>query len=114
MTKEKQIEIYMKNLNLSYEEALEMWEDEENDNLPDLTPEQAQVVKELIRGDRKKETAPRKRERKVDDDKRILINTFCECLEDDVSDLVITNPEREIEFTYNGSKYRLTLSKPRK
>ena len=114
MDKEKQIALYMKKLDLTYDEALEMWQDEQDDNLPDLTPEQAKVAKAMAQGDRKKETAPRKRERKADDDKRILMNTFYQCLEDDVQELNIINPERELEFVYNGNKYRLTLAKPRK
>ena len=32
----------------------------------------------------------------------------------DLDNITITNPEREMEFTYNGIKYRLTLMRPRK
>jgi predicted RNA-binding protein Jag len=121
--KEKTIQLYMSKLDLSHEEAEQMWQDEQEDNLPDLTAEQKAVVKEMTQADRKKESTPRKRERKPDNDKRLIIDflnsgliDFCHdfdenCIDDDV---IVTNPEREIEFTFKGNRYRLTLSKPRK
>lgn len=120
---EKLIAKYMRNLNLSREEAIALIADEEADNLPELTTEQKKVEKEMMRADRKPETKPRKRERKVDNDKRTLIDGFVWALTTDIDqpgdninadDVRVINPEREIEFVYNGSRYRLTLSKPRK
>ena len=118
--KEKTIQLYMKNLSLSREEAEQMWQDEQDDNLPDLTTEQKAVEKEMLRADRKVENTPRKRERKADEDKRFLIEAFVNCVLCDIDnaegniEVDIINPEREIEFVYNGNKYRLTLAKPRK
>ena len=84
----------------------------------ELTAEQKAVEKEMMRADRKKEETPRKRERKPDADKRLLIAALADCLleaePDEMEDVTITNPEREIEFRYCGNRYRLTLSKPRK
>lgn len=115
MTKAQTIQKYMRKLNLSYEDALKMWEDEQADNLPELTTEQKAVEKEMLRADRKVEETPRTRERKPDKDKRLLIAAFMDCLlAAPADDVTITNPEREIEFSYFGVKYRLTLSKPRK
>ncbi len=116
--KEKTIQLYMSKLDLSREEAEQMWLDEQEDNLPELTPEQQAVAKEMAQADRKKETTPRKRERKPDENKRLLINALVDCLleasPDEMEDVSIINPEREIEFRYCGERYRLTLSKPRK
>ena len=112
MSKEETIKKYMEKLDLSFEEALSLWEDEQEDNLPDLTPEQQAIAKEMAQADRKKETAPRKRERKPDKDKRDLIAFFVDYLMD--NQVKVINPERELEFIYNDVKYRLTLSKPRK
>jgi hypothetical protein len=118
MSKDETIKKYMEKLDLSFEEALSLWEDEQEDNLPDLTPEQQVVAKEMAQADRKKETTPRKRERKPDENKRLLINALVDCLleasPDEMEDVSIINPEREIEFRYCGERYRLTLSKPRK
>ena len=116
--KEKTIQLYMSKLDLSREEAEQMWLDEQEDNLPDLTPEQQAVAKEMAQADRKKETIPRKRERKPDENKRLLIAALVDCLleanPDEMEDVSIINPEREIEVRYCGERYRLTLSKPRK
>ena len=46
--KEQAIQKYMKNLGLTRAEAEEMWQDEQDDNLPDLTPEQAKVAKAMM------------------------------------------------------------------
>lgn len=88
-----------------------------------LTAEQKEVEKQMRQADRKKETAPRQRERKADADKREIIlslNAFLvdfiheydeDCIDDDVC---MTNPERQIDFTFRGKKYRIVLSAPRK
>ena len=118
--KEKTIQLYMSKLDLSREEAEQMWLDEQEDNLPELTPEQKAVAKEMAQADRKKESTPRKRERKPDNDKRLLVSVLHGFLHDflfasqDHLHCEMTNPEREIEFTFRGNLYRLTLSKPRK
>lgn len=118
--KEKTIQLYMSKLDLSREEAEQMWLDEQEDNLPELTPEQKAVAKEMAQADRKKESTPRKRERKPDNDKRLLVSVLHGFLHDflfasqDHLHCEMTNPEREIEFTFKGNRYRLTLSKPRK
>lgn len=113
MFDEKDIQKMMKNLSLSREEAIQLLQDDEDDVSVELTAEQKKVVKKMTQGDRKKETAPRKRERKVDENKRALIRAFAECAMDCGDDVSITNPEREIMFLYNGERYRLTLAKPR-
>ena len=114
MTKEQTIQHYMAKLDLTHDEAEQMWLDEQNDNLPDLTQEQKQVEKEMRRSDRKKETTSRQRERKIDTDKRILISLLRESLVDEVKNISIKNPERELEFIFNNAHYSVTLTKHRK
>lgn len=117
MDKEKQILNYMQRLDLTREEAEQLYKDEEEDNLPELTADQKKVEKEMRQADRKKETTPRKRERKPDEDKRFLIGMLQEFIENPngiYSPAKIVNPEREIELKYNGNRYRLVLIKPRK
>lgn len=115
---EKQIDLYVRKLGISREEAIALIADEEADNLPELTPEQRKIEKEMRKADRKIETAPRKRERKPDENKRLLINALMDCLleadPNEMENVSILNPEREIEFTFKGEHYRLTLAKPRK
>ena len=117
MTKKQTIQHYMDKLGLSYDEAEQLWLDEQEDNLPKLSKEQKAVEREMMRGDRKKETQPRNRERKVDVDKRYLISLLAHALtspDDESPDVKITHPERQIDFVFNGEHFRLVLSKPRK
>lgn len=112
--KEADIQKMMKNLDLSREEAIQLLQDDEDDVTTELTPEQKKVVKQMAQGDRKKEEAPRKRERKVDTAKRFLITTLADALADATGNPVnILNPERELTFVLNDELFKLTLSKPR-
>lgn len=54
------------------------------------------------------------KEKKIDNDKRIIINALAETFEKFSGAVNVTNPEREIEFVYNGRKMKITLSCPRK
>ena len=112
---ETEIQKLMKNLDLSREEAIQLLQDDDDDVTVELTPDQQKVAKKMMQGDRKKETAPRKRERKPDNDKRHLIDLLEIAVghNPDVTDFEIVNVEREVMFRYNGTLYRLTLMKPR-
>lgn len=66
---------------------------------------------------------PKPRERKPNEDKRFLIGALVWAVTTDIeqagdnvlaTDVEIINPEREFLFTYNGIKYKVTLSAPRK
>jgi FtsZ-interacting cell division protein YlmF len=110
--KESEILKMMTKLDLTREEAIQLLQDDEDDVSVELTAEQKKVVKQMTQGDRKKETAPRKRERKVDDNKRNLISMLVDCLKI-FTTVEVVNPEREFLFTYNGEQYKVVLSKPR-
>ena len=118
--REEMIQHFMKKLKCSREDAEKIWQDDLDDVSVELTPEQKAVEKEMRQADRKKESTPRKRERKPDNDKRLLVSVLHGFLHDflfasqDHLHCEMTNPEREIEFTFKGNRYRLTLSKPRK
>lgn len=60
-------------------------------------------------------TKPTNREKKVDTDKREIINLIAETVENltDEGTVYINNPEREIEFVKGGRKYKIVLSCPR-
>ena len=111
---EELIQNHMRILGISREEAIQLIEDDKRidrgEKLFELPPELEKGAKKarcVASADRKKSTA--KREKKVDDDKRHLINHFAEGLEN----VNVINPEREFEFFYNGKKYKLVLSVPR-
>ena len=111
---EELIQNHMRILGISREEAIQLIEDDKRidrgEKLFELPPELEKGAKKarcVASNKHKKSTA--KREKKVDDDKRHLINHFTEGLEN----VNVLNPEREFEFFYNGKKYKLVLSVPR-
>lgn len=85
----------------------------------ELTDEQTKVSRQARQAGREVSDTPAKRKRAEDPDKRTLIEALEECIGDlvnyteDAPNLIITNPEREIEFHYHGRKFKLTLSAPR-
>ena len=111
---EEKIALYMKNLGISHEEAIQLINDDAEDVSVDLTPEQAKVVSDVTRttGDK---TERKARQRKPDDDKRFLIRILETAIgyNPQVSNFELLNPEREIQFEFRGAIYKLTLSKPR-
>ena len=110
---EEKIAHYMKMLGLSYEEAKQLYLDDEADVSVELSNEQKAVVKEMTQADRKIETKPRKREHKPDNDKREIIQTLDDALCDLADNVIVINPERELQIEFNGALYKITLSKPR-
>ena len=112
-----------KALKISIPEAKEVLEMDKRidrgEKLFELPPELEAGAKKARRADRKQPVAVR-RQRKPDEAKRDLIQYLEDKLEDahhydmDLDDITITNPEREMEFIYNGVRYRLTLMRPRK
>lgn len=112
-----------KALKISIPEAKEVLETDKRidrgEKLFELPPELEAGAKKARRADRKQPVAVR-RQRKPDEAKRDLIQYLEDKLEDahhydmDLDDIIITNPEREMEFTYNGVRYRLILMRPRK
>lgn len=128
-TREEKIHQLMMKLDINRNEAIEvLYSDQRIDKgekLFELSQEGKQVEKQMRQADRAVNAYGKKvqRERKADDDKRFLIDTFVWALTTDIEhsgdnvcaeNVNIINPEREIEFTYNGKKYKIVLSAPRK
>jgi len=112
---------YMSLLNVSYDEAVQMVKDDDTidnggkcDWEVELTPEQKKIVRKARMADREVKKEKVKRTRKENPDKKDLIVAISNALTDKgVEDYEITNAEREISFTYNGTAYKITLSAPR-
>ena len=108
---------HMALLRITREEAIQLIAD---DKRIDRGEKLFELDDELKAGAKKARTMPRgtynftPRERKQDNDKRELMDRIVGGLSaSDVSNLDITNPERELTFTFNGKKYKVTLSAPR-
>lgn len=124
MPDEKWIQSTMKVLDLTREEAIEMWMDDHDIDQGkakdfDLDPEKQKVVKEMTKAGgkaRAKETKPR--ERKPNDEKRTIIQDLNDFLVNNCQDYInlveIVNVEREITFKIGENAYSLTLTCHRK
>ena len=119
-SQEERAKKYMKLLNVNYDEALQMVIDDDTidnggkcDWEVELTPEQKKIVRKARMADREVKMEKTKRTRKENPDKQNLIVKFREVLEVESDELEVLNPEREIAFIYNGTRYKITLSSPR-
>lgn len=112
--KEKQILLYMKQLDISREEAEQLWEDDQEDYIGEEGEEMTKKAKEIKRYEKaEKPSKPRaKKERKIDENKKLILDKLHKTLEAFVK---ITNvkTETEINFVYNDEKYTLKLTKHR-
>ena len=118
----EQVEKLMELLECSEEQAKEIIAyDQEVDKMTvtqcesDLSKEQKAVAKQYRQGDRKPTVYNfSTRERKADNDKGKLIEMLASAI-NLVTDQepTITNAERQIDFVYNGRKFRVVLSCPR-
>ena len=108
---------FMKNLDLSREEAIEVLKSDEA-NTP--TPE-ALVLEKKAKGVNKGMAKSvdaygktREREKKIDLDKKFLIQTIIDSYKQpEFEKVIITNDEREFTFEYKGKIYKIVLSAPR-
>ena len=118
-SKEETIKRYMEHLNISYEEAVQLYEDDKNDFIGDEGEEMQTKAKQTQH--REKADTPNKKrtskERKIDPDKKYLFDmtyNFLSGLE--LNETIIgiaAKTETEITFTYKGAEYTWKLTKHR-
>lgn len=116
----EQIEKIMRSLGCSREDAEDVLrcdaEIDKGGKLFELDPDQKKAEKKMRSVGVKtvnpygKQTI---RQRPQDTDKRFLIETLELALSPFTTDTAITNPEREIAFTYGDRKFKIVLSAPR-
>ena len=99
--------------------------DKEIDQGKDLFPLDPSLevgAKKARRADRTDTPKKAVRERKLNQDRRFLVDALVWAVTTDIeqagdnvlaTDVEIVNPEREFLFTYNGTKYKVVLSAPR-
>ena len=116
--KEKSILNYMQTLSLTREEAEQLWND---DNSDELLPEQQELEEKAKKNlKRQYEINPDKvrkkveKERKINLTKKMLLENFAETLEClNITDYT-TFTETEIDFKYNDKTYTLKLTEHKK
>ena len=122
MTKAEKMQMQriMENLDCDEETAKEIME---TDKQIDRGEKLFELDKELEKGAKKARCAGNcngytktNREKKVDTDKREIINLIAETVENltDEGTVYINNPEREIEFVKGNRKFKIVVSCPRK
>lgn len=116
--KEKSILNYMQALSLTREEAEQLWND---DNSDELLPEQQELEEKAKKNlKRQYEINPDKvrkkveKERKVNLTKKMLLENFAETLECLNITEYTTFTETEIDFKYNDKTYTLKLTEHKK
>ena len=113
--KEKEIRAYMEKLEISREEAEQLWEDDNSDFESEEMKEMADKAKKngLLKTGARQVTDPngkkKVRERKPNEDKRLLVDCLMDALKD-FDNAVVVNPERQVDFYLNGTHYSLTLT----
>lgn len=88
---------------------------DKGEKLFEQTAEQKANSKKYRQGERKPTVYKLdKRERKADDDKRKLVELIAAAVGMATeTEPTVTNVERQIDFEYNGRKFRVVLSAPR-
>ncbi len=114
MTKEKEIRKYMEKLNISYEEAEQLWEDDQEDYIGEEGEEMTQKAKEIKNYTQSDKTKRKKstRERKVDSVKKWILEQAESGLDGFVENVEYQN-EVSISFDYEGEHYSLKLTRHR-
>lgn len=115
MTREEQINHYMKALELTREEAIALIEDDENDVIGEEGEEMTEKAKAVKRYEKSaKERKKTVKERKVDEEKKFLLEILAATLKasEPTENLSIKN-EAEISFNYHENSYTLKLVKHR-
>lgn len=115
---EKLIAKYMKSLDITRDEAIQLINDDKaidkGEKLFELDPELEKAAKKARQGERKVNSTPVKREKKAKPEKVEICSAMMDGLKVlGVEEFAVVNPEREFIFTHNGTKYKVTLACPR-
>lgn len=118
-----EIEVSMKHLDLTKEEAIQMWlEDEgylDNEEQVELTAKaKASKIMQTIHGaeseDKKTKKTQRERVKKEDPEKTAIIQKIAEILPEIAENVKITNETKIIEFNIGENEYKIDLTRKRK
>ncbi|MCC8068757.1 MAG: hypothetical protein LIO71_03200 [Ruminococcus sp.] len=118
MTREQEIEKHMKLLQISREEAEQLYNDDHSDEvLPEVAEMEtkAKQLKRRYEGDTKARK-PAQRTSKPDEEKIRLVQILNACLRDcgEVEKVNIANQQKEITFSVGENEYSVTLTRHRK
>ena len=114
---DKQIQTLMENLGITESEALEVLDCDKRidkgEKLFELSKSENEVARKMKNCARTVDAygKTRTREKKADNDKREIMRLLLDRFDEYAPEIL--NEEREFLFTYNGRKFKITLSAPR-
>ena len=114
MTKAEEIKMYMEKLDISKEEATQLWEDDHSDEvLPEVAEmeKKAKQIKRYEKSDSKRKASTK--ERKIDTEKKSFLEGFRIFVEGKGGTITAKKNEAEFSFTYGGNAYTVKLIKHR-
>lgn len=120
MNKEQAIEQYMKSLDISREDAEQLWEDDQADYIGEEGEQMTAKAKQIRRYEQAdKPRAKAVKEKKLDEEKVQIIDFLWGCMLNEthlleLENVEVTNPQKEISFTLGGNEYSISLIKHRK
>lgn len=114
---DEQIKKNMEILDLTEEEAIQMYLEDEgyevNEEVEKLTKQAKENKTDKIRGESEKPRAKRNAEPKVNENKEFLIKLFENALKSAEIVPKVTNKSKIIEFSYNNKQFKLDLIEKR-
>ena len=115
---ENMIAHHMRTLGCTREEAIELIKDDADVDRGiakpwDLTPEQMKNARKMANATTRKSSGTVNRTKKENPVKQAVISTVAQALAG-YDNVKVTNPERVIDFEYEGVRYSLTLTAHRK
>lgn len=116
MSRQADIEKYMQKLGISYEEAVQLMQDDADDFIGDEgeeMTEKAKVNSSKERAPREKNKTKKPKVRKVDEEKGYLLRTIDGLIKGLGAENTTLKTETELSFVYNGNNYTLKLTKHR-
>ena len=114
MTKAEEIKMYMEKLDITKEEATQLWEDDHSDEvLPEVAEmeKKAKQIKRYEKSDSKRKASTK--ERKIDTEKKSFLESFRIFVEGKGGTVTAKKNEAEFSFTYGGNAYTVKLIKHR-
>lgn len=114
--REQEIQKNMRVLKISREEAEQLFEDDYSDEVLPEVQEIEEKAKSMKRHYEQsgKERKPTARERKVDNDKKIILTEILKTLRNIGCEIIGNKTETELYFTSNGKNYTIKLIKNKK
>lgn len=108
---------YMEKLQISFEEAMQLVEDDADDFIGDEGEEMTAKAKEVTASEKQQSDEAKKKrkpkERKVDEEKGYILKTMSEVIEGIGAEKLSLKTETELSFLFNGNSYTLKLTKHR-